>query len=53
MINPAPFILIVIIGGSPPQQRGEFHSYHQLLRSRAERDCELGTGCALGLRANK
>jgi hypothetical protein len=28
MINPATFILMVIIGGSPPQQRGEFHSYH-------------------------
>ena len=28
MINPATFILMVIIGASPPQQRGEFHSYH-------------------------
>jgi hypothetical protein len=28
MINPATFILMVIIGTSPPRQRGEFHSYH-------------------------
>ena len=28
MINPATFILMIIIGASPPQQRGEFHSYH-------------------------
>ncbi len=28
MINPATFILMIVIGGSPPQQRGEFHSYH-------------------------
>ena len=28
MINPATFVLMVIIGTSPPQQRGEFHSYH-------------------------
>ena len=29
MINPATFVLMVIIGTSPPQQRGVFHSYHQ------------------------
>lgn len=28
MINPATFILVIIIGASPPQQRGEFPSYH-------------------------
>jgi hypothetical protein len=29
MINPATFVLMVIIGTSPPQQLGEFYSYHQ------------------------
>jgi hypothetical protein len=28
MINPATFILVIIIGVSPPEQRGEFPSYH-------------------------
>ncbi len=28
MINPATFTLMIIIGASPPQQRGEFRSYH-------------------------
>ena len=28
MINPATFILMIMIGASPPQQHGEFHSYH-------------------------
>jgi hypothetical protein len=28
MINPATYILMVIVGASPPQQRGEFRSYH-------------------------
>ncbi len=28
MITPATFILMIIVGSSPAQQRGEFPSYH-------------------------
>ena len=39
MINPATFILMIIIGASPPQQSGEFHSYHHCYEA-AHREIE-------------
>jgi hypothetical protein len=43
MINPATFILMVIIGASPPQQRGEFHSYHHCYEAAQSVTAKLGT----------
>jgi hypothetical protein len=43
MINPATFILMVIIGASPPQQRGEFHSYHHCYEAAQTEIAKLGT----------
>jgi hypothetical protein len=42
MINPATFVLMVIIGTSPPQQRGEFHSYHQCYEAAQGEVANLG-----------
>lgn len=42
MINPATYILMVIIGGSPPQQRGEFHSYHHCYEAAQSEIASLG-----------
>jgi hypothetical protein len=42
MINPATFVLMVIIGTSPPQQRGEFHSYHQCYEAAQGEVAHLG-----------
>jgi hypothetical protein len=42
MINPATFILIVIIGTSSPQQRGEFHSYHHCYEAAQSEIASLG-----------
>jgi hypothetical protein len=33
MINPATFILMVIIGGSPPQQHGSYHHCYEAAQS--------------------
>jgi hypothetical protein len=42
MINPAIYILMVIIGTSPPQQRGEFHSYHHCYEAAQSEIASLG-----------
>ena len=42
MINPATYILMVIIGTSPPQQRGEFHSYHHCYEAAQSEIASLG-----------
>jgi len=42
MINPTTFVLMVIIGTSPPQQRGEFHSYHQCYQAAQGEVANLG-----------
>ena len=42
MINPATFILMVIIGASPPQQRGKFHSYHDCYEAAQSEIASLG-----------
>jgi len=42
MINPATFVLMVIIGTSPPQPRGEFHSYHQCYEAAQGEVANLG-----------
>jgi hypothetical protein len=42
MINPATFVLMVIIGTSPPQQRGEFHSYHHCYEAAQGEIANLG-----------
>ena len=42
MINPATYILMVIIGASPPQQRGEFHSYHHCYEAAQSEIASLG-----------
>ena len=42
MINPATFVLMVIIGTSPPQQRGEFHSYHHCYEAAQGEIAKLG-----------
>jgi hypothetical protein len=42
MINPATFILMVIIGASPPQQRGEFQSYHHCYEAAQSEIASLG-----------
>ena len=43
MINPATFILVIIIGASPPQQHGEFHSYHQCYEAAQSEIKNLGS----------
>jgi hypothetical protein len=43
MINPATFILMVSIGASAPQQRGEFHSYHHCYEAAQSEIAKLGT----------
>ena len=40
--NPATFVLMVIIGTSPPRQRGEFHSYHQCYEAAQGEVANLG-----------
>jgi hypothetical protein len=42
MINPKIFILMVIIGASPPQQRGKFHSYHHCYEAAQGEIANLG-----------
>jgi hypothetical protein len=42
MINPATFILMVVIGASPPQQRGEFYSYHHRYEAAQSEIASLG-----------
>jgi len=42
VINPATYILMVIIGTSPPQQRGEFHSYHHCYEAAQSEIASLG-----------
>jgi hypothetical protein len=42
MINPATYILMVIVGTSPPQQRGEFHSYHHCYEAAQSEIASLG-----------
>ena len=42
MITPATFVLMIIIGTSPPQQRGEFHSYHHCYEAAQGEVANLG-----------
>ena len=45
MINPATFVLMVIIGTSPPQQRGKSHSYHHCYEAAQGEIANLGRMC--------
>jgi hypothetical protein len=42
VITPATFVLMIIIGTSPPQQRGEFQSYHHCYEAAQGEVAHLG-----------
>jgi hypothetical protein len=46
VITPATFVLMIIVGASPAQQRGEFGSYHDCYEAAQREVASLGPTCA-------